>query len=252
MSDYLEDRSIPLNIRNNIPVILSMIPTQDSVNVLIGALATDDILLKQRIIKALNKLHTRFPDIPINQQQISDAFIAETKTYYEILQILHIHERNSDAGQLLKKSLEETLDQNLEQIFRLLGLKYHPDDIFFAYLGITSSKKNLRDSAIEFLDNVLGKDQKKYLFPILDRDADEIAIRQGRSMFEMNEITIEESLEYLLAGTNTWLKTCAIYYLKEHDNGIPESLRHYVQEAAHDEHEFVKETAQYILNITNS
>lgn len=250
LNDYLLDTSVDMRVRNNIPAILSQIPAHESITVLINSLESADFLLKRRIVKAINKLHSRFPDIPVNLQRVDSAFVDQTKTYYEILQILQVHKQfgNGEAGRLLKQSLEEALEKNLEQIFRLLGLKYNPKDILFAYLGITSNKKNLRDNAIEFLDNVLGKEQKKYLFPILDRDADEIAIRQGQQLFDISKMSLADSLEYLLSGKNSWLKTCALYYLKDSDLKSQELLRSLIKEAVDDENEFVKETAVHVLN----
>ncbi|MCH8285845.1 hypothetical protein IIB79_04870 [candidate division KSB1 bacterium] len=233
---------------------MSKIPVQESVNVLIANLSKAETPVKYFILKAINKLHENYPELRINPKKVDSVFLDETKTYYEILQILHLHKNDNgnEAAALLRKALEEELDHNLEQIFRVLGLKYRSKDIFLAYLGITSDRALHRDNAIEYLDNILGIDQKKYLLPILDRGADEIAIKHGRSMFAIKEMTMGDSIEYLIQRNNAWLKTCAIYYLKDHKVDNFESLKAQIVESINDANPFVSETAKLVSGEINN
>jgi len=64
--------------------------------------------------------------------------------------------------------LERRLDGNLERIFRLLGLKYPPDDILNIYQGLQSKKPDMRLNAVEFLDNLLETNLKRVLIPIVE------------------------------------------------------------------------------------
>ncbi|MCH7781781.1 MFS transporter [candidate division KSB1 bacterium] len=253
LSDYLSDETVDKNVRKHIPAVLSKIPVQESVNVLIANLSKAETPVKYFILKAINKLHENYPELRINPKKVDSVFLDETKTYYEILQILHLHKNDNgnEAAALLRKALEEELDHNLEQIFRVLGLKYHWKDILLAYLGITSDRAVLRDNAIEYLDNILGIDHKKYLLPLLDRGADEIAIKHGRSMFAIKEMTMGDSIEYLILSNNAWLKTCAIYYLKDHKVDNFESLKAQIVESINDANPFVSETAKLVSGEIN-
>src|SRR5690606_2191590 len=68
----------------------------------------------------------------------------------------------------LIKLLEGRLDRNLERIFRLLGLKYPPDDIFIIYKSIQSKQSEMRNDALEYLDNLLEPNLKKVLIPLVE------------------------------------------------------------------------------------
>jgi len=61
---------------------------------------------------------------------------------------------NRAVLRLLRQALQERMDQKLERVFRLLGLRYPPADIYSAYSGLRSQRSDLRASAIEFLDNL--------------------------------------------------------------------------------------------------
>ena len=243
LHDYLGDTTIPFHVRAGIPRIVAGIQTQEALEMLAGNLDHTDSDLRFLVVKALNKMRSMNPELVVKREVIHQSFLEETRTYYEILQVLYLHERGrqSPAGMLLSRALEEKLDHNLEHIFRLLALTHGPSDMYSAYLGVVSDKKALRASAIEFLDNLLAKDVKKYLFPIIDRVSVEALISKGRSLFGIGFNNVTEALEYLVAGTDAWLRACAIYNA---DLAPSDRLRELVGQAASDGDFIVRETAQ--------
>ena len=140
--------------------------------------------------------------------------------------------------------LKEKLDRNLEQIFRLLGLRYPSKDIYNAYQGIISNKKSLRASSVEFLDNVLGGDLKKYILPILEQDSPKAVIQQSQKLFNIRIETLSQALETLIKGKDTWLKACAIFVIPDENVG---DLKYLVKETQHDSDPVVRETAEFVM-----
>ncbi len=247
LGDYLTDKSVNILLRRNIPKILSGIPTQETVNFLTSNITTIEPSLKYHLIKALNKIRSNYPDLNINKEKLNDVVILQTREYYETLKILEVQkkEKSPEDFILLEKALNEKLDQNLEEIFRLLGLWYPSNDIYSAYQGIISSKKALRASAVEFLDNVLNKNLKKYLLPIVDTEAADIAITEGQKLFDLSITNTNDALMSLIQGSDSWLKSCAIYYVS---NKHPDDMKVLVEKAASDDHDpLAKETARYVL-----
>jgi len=129
-----------------------------SVDTLIANLNESDQVLGYHIIRALNHIRTRFPDLKFDDRQIVRRILNEAKDYLNILAVLYRQmtqyreestveeERNLERIQVarndLVKALETQLDQNLERIFRLLGLKYPPT------ISITSTKESAAASPI--------------------------------------------------------------------------------------------------------
>lgn len=247
LNDYLNDASVDTVLRSNIPRIFYKIPTQESVNVLKNNLDCRELLIKYHIVKSLNKLRDRYPDLQFGDEEIERALVSESKSYYEIIHVLHYHQSTAKtpANVLLEQALKEKLEQNLEWIFRLLGLQYPPKDIYSAFLGVTSRQKSARASAIEFLDNVLGKNIKKYLLPMLDPEAIDIAMRNGQKLFGLRIHSFNEALIHLIRGNDPWLKACAMYASGDSQSSDIVSA---IEEARNDPNRVVRETVSYVLH----
>ena len=65
-------------------------------------------------------------------------------------------------------ALHESMQQELERIFRLLGLLYPHLDLHSAYFGLQSNDATVYDNALEFLENVLKSHLRAILVPLLD------------------------------------------------------------------------------------
>lgn len=116
--------------------------------------------------------------------------------------------------------------------------------MYSAYYGIVSSKKDTRASAIEFLDNVLGKNLKTYLLPFLDQVSTEAVVLKGQQLFGLRVESQEEALARLIRGRDSWLKACALYNIGGTDS---QQLVKLAEEACNDPDPVVRETAQTIL-----
>lgn len=246
LSDYLNDRSVSYVIRQNIPRVLSQVPDQQSVNTLVNSLQTVEPSLKYYVVKALNRLRSNYEDLKFDSRGLESALVEETKIHYEILQALQSHTRteSNEATNLLKRALTEKQYQNLERIFRLLGLVYPPRDIYNAYQGVVSEEKTVRSNAIEFLDNLLKGDIKKFVLPLLDDVSVDSVLRKGGEFFKVNRLNEEESLAFLITGRDPWLRACAIY---RSGRLTSEKLTDLVKEAANDTDPIVSETARLVL-----
>jgi len=247
LSDYLRDTQVAFIIRKNIPRVMAQIPNQSTVEVLVQSLDEIDPALKYYVVKALNKLHAQHADLKFKRESIEPVLLRETKTYYEILQLLNTQKslEKNDGFELLKRALIEKQRQNLERIFRLLGLVYPSNDIYNAYYGIISGQKRLHSNAVEFLDNLLHSDIKKFIFPILDDVAPEIVLQRAAELFGVRPRGREEALIFLIDGGDSWLRACAIYCTIGIES---DELKKKVSDRKYDLDPIVKETVELVLN----
>lgn len=195
------------------------------------------------VIKALNSLRTRHPELTFDSDELGERLIGQTLSYYQVAHVLHLQRQSPDspAGNLLHQALQEKQEQNLERIFRLLGLVYPPRDIYNAYLGIVSGRKTLHANAIEFLDNLLRTDIKKYILPILDDVSQSTILQKGRELFNVGFNNREEALAHLIDGTDSWLRACAIFDIRKDDS---HQLQKLVNKSLGDPDPVVRETAK--------
>ena len=248
--DYLHDSKESLRVRANIPKVLSEMNSQEAVNALVHSLPRLDPFLGHRAIKALNKMRVRFPRLSFADDAIDSAILDELKDYYEFGIMLQSdemqHTENRAVLRLLRQALQERMDQKLERVFRLLGLRYPPADIYSAYNGLRSQRRDLRASAIEFLDNLLLPPMKQLLFPILEESAADTLLVSGSQHFGLQRKSGVAYLEQCITGRDTWLRTISIYVAG--DLGLVE-LAGSVRSARSSQSPMIRQTAERSLRL---
>ena len=224
--DTLEKRLSDPDLRNRIPGVLGMIPDQKAVDLLQKHLEDKDPVYRGEVLKALNKLRTRNPNLKFNQDYIEKNIVQEAKEYRKIHSLYYrlrniLSQKKEEptvrrAQHLLLKALQERLLEKMERIFRLLGLKYEPDDMFNAYRASTSSKLELQANAVEFMDNLLQPHLKKYILPILDASHEDFSADQDDP--SRKSLSETESIHTILESDDKWLVICALYLMAESKN----------------------------------
>lgn len=224
LAAHLEEPAADKKIRLHIPRALGSIGVQKSADVLIRNLDQGDIDIRYEVIRALNRLRTNFPHLRFDEQRVVQKIYEESKNYMDTLVVLYTQiaaqkgktpdiqqERIAAARQQLIKAVEEKLDLNLERIFRLLGLKYPPDDIYNAYLGIRQENEpDLRINAVEFLDNLLDTGLKRVIIPIVETTILDALIDDVLKKFDIQIPSEFECFTSLLSGDDNWLKVCVL------------------------------------------
>ena len=259
LEEYLINTDVEYRIRIGISKVLSLIGSQKSVNLLLKRLDLSSLMLRTEIIRALNNLRAEFSFLKFDNQIIEKILIKETEKYFKILAIL----RNKDvlakpaendqneissysgtqAYQLLIRALEERLDNNLERIFRLLGLHYPPADMYNAYRGVVSQRANLRANAIEFLDNVLDKRLQRMIIPIIEQSSESLE-NIAHKYAEIKPESKDEIFQAILEEDDNWLKVCTLYFMAETGYSEPAWL---IKKIAADPDQITRETAKYAL-----
>jgi hypothetical protein len=72
----------------------------------------------------------------------------------------------------------------LKHIFELLSLIYSPDEIIKAYQNICTGTKKSIDYSIELLDNILHREVKEVLLPLIDDISFEDRVRKCKKMIK--------------------------------------------------------------------
>lgn len=169
-------------ILKNIPAVVAGLKHQQAADLLFEFLSHKDRRVRLAALRAFNKLKLKFPYLYFYPKETVSILLDETQLYQDTLSILYAQQKSlqsqketTDPTQKLITArkqiielLESRLDQNLERIFRLLGLKYPIEDVISVYENIQNPQQDMRTNALEYLDNILEPSLKRMLIPIAE------------------------------------------------------------------------------------
>lgn len=211
LGDVLLDPNTPSAVRRQIPRVLARVPHQRSVDLLMASLEENDLTVRSSILRALNKLREAKPDLAYGKDPVMQLILREARSYYELNAALAAFRdrENGSAAKLLARTIEERLKDSLERLFRLLGLRYPPREIYAAYLALHNRRSQEQSTAaLEFLDNVLDRDVKRVVLPLLD---DEVRVSQsGRELYGIEGKSVEAAIRELIQSGDSWLTAAAV------------------------------------------
>ncbi len=212
LRDHLGDSSVAIEIRREIPAILARINSPAAAAALNEVLLEGDTVLRFRTIQALNKIYQCHPQIERDTQMVETVLAAEIMGHYRSYQILGTLGDDIPKDDPMSRALHESMEHEVERIFRLLGLLYPRHDLHSACFGIQSSNRVVHDNALEFLDNVLQPQLRNILVPLLDSSVT-IAerVRLANRMVGTEVQSREEAVAALVASEDPWLKSCGAY-----------------------------------------
>jgi len=214
LDQWIGNENEELAVRRRIPGVLGQIPSSAAVEALAGHLDHTSPALRYHVIKSLNKLRARAPHLRVPRSRIQGALGREM----DGLNGLQGAEREladvevTPGGALLLKAVREKGDQSMERVFRLLGLLYHLEDMHSAYLGLMSTRKPVRASALEYLDNVLHRTDRDRLFAVLAPDGAE---RESYVEGSPGSAESTAAVSRLLESPDAWLRACAVHHAGE-------------------------------------
>ncbi len=200
---------------HQLPAVLELIDSAISVETLLSFLKIGDVALRLEALRSLNTIQRTFPHLKIRKDDIINHILEESNLYkytlgilYKQMQLLPKESANevADARRKLTEILERRLDGTLERIFRLIGLRYPPEDVINLYQGIKSVNENTRMNAVEFLDNLLEPILRKSLVPIAETAAFETISRETIESLHVKILDERKCFMLLLEGRDAKLK----------------------------------------------
>ncbi|HYM13380.1 MAG TPA: Npt1/Npt2 family nucleotide transporter [Bryobacterales bacterium] len=218
----LLDPQFSVRARRELPRVFAMIGGQEAAASLAASLTLADLDLQRQILRALSRIRLRDPQVRLDGGRINPLTEKELRNYYKYLGILQVVPANGTSASIafLRRALAEQLGRKLEVIFRLIGLLYPPKDIFDAYYGISSGRRDLRANALEFLDSMLLNPVRQMLLPVIEDRSPDRVLEYGRALFGFVLPTYRQALGELLAESDPWLQSCAAHAAA--DQGLAE------------------------------
>lgn len=149
-------------------------------------LARGETELEAELIGALHRMRMNRREIRFSPRLVHLKTLSLVKKCY--LLILQIQDVRGDRKkEALLRDLENTLSRTLKQVFELLGLVYPQEDIVKAYQNILAGTKKALDYSVELLDNILKREIKELILPLIEDTTIEEKARISRKMIKLAE-----------------------------------------------------------------
>jgi AAA family ATP:ADP antiporter len=212
LSDRLLEAAARADERREIPAVLIQIGTPAAQSALVAGLLESDSALRFRIISALNTMRLAQPSLSIDVHIVETALAAEIMGHYRSYQILGTLGQSLDSEGPVVAGLRQSMQQEVDRIFRLIALLIRDADIYTAYLGIESGNRTVRSNALEFLDTILQPQLRGLLLPIIDPSVSVAErVRLANSFVGAPMGTREEAVLALLHSDDPWIRSCGAY-----------------------------------------
>jgi len=246
----LWDPKISRDIRLSIPRTLSKIESSDAMDALLNGLNQEDGSLRYKIILGLEELSRRFPSLRVDSHVIETSIILEARRYYRRFLIFFAlfgddNDRLMNNGWLLHQALVENMEREKERVLRLLSLIYSPADIESATAALQSGNPVKQAQAIEFLDNLLAGDIKRYVFPLFDDAPAGERFETFLGLLGLRGFDGVTALQELLKHDDVWLKAATIWEIGLRGlRDFQTELRRYLNSTQ----PVLKETAELVMS----
>jgi HEAT repeat protein len=188
LKDYLADSDEDVRIRKAIPDIMFRIGTKRAADLMALELEKNDAQIESEVIEALFKLRTKDPELRFLKRHIEPKLLFVIKKCYLLLIEMHDLMLDDRKAQLVS-DLEIDLARSLKHIFELLSLIYPHEDILKAYQNISSGTKESVDYSCELLDNILNKQLREYIFPLIEDMSFDEKVKRCKKMLKEIERT---------------------------------------------------------------
>jgi AAA family ATP:ADP antiporter len=214
LAHFLADTQEDLWVRRHIPATIACIPTQRSMNILLGALDDPDGFLRYKVVAALERLRREHPELTFNRVPAEALILKETRQYYEYLTLRHglVTQDARARDTLLIRALDDKLGRTLDRIFRLLGLIYAWKDVSAARHALAHHDARTRASALEYIDTLLSRTLRKRVIPILEDMSDEERVRHAHFVMGSRPRDLEDSLVRLVHDDDPVVSASAIHF----------------------------------------
>ena len=212
----LHDEDEDIWVRRNIPSTLAKIPTQQSVDLLIGALGTADGYLRYKAVRALGRLRREHPELVIPGTAIEPHVVRETNRYFNYLSLHYnlVHKDPVAKDTLLARALQEKLRRTVDRMYRLLALLYPWKDIAAARWALEHGESRGRAGALEYLDNLLTGTIRKRVLPVLEEMPLDEKVRRGNLTLKSRVRDAEDSLAQLIHDDDQVIAATAVHFVQ--------------------------------------
>ena len=171
--DVLADPQQDFAIRRRIPRILSSSSSQRAVAGLWTGLKDTRFEVRFQSGRALAHIMDNDPEIKLEKEKVFSAVLREVavgRRVWESHRLLDQLEDEEDLAPLVDDFLRQRSSRSLEHVFTILSLALPKEPLKIAFRGLHTDNRDLKGTALEYLETILPEAIRKSLWPFLEDD----------------------------------------------------------------------------------
>ncbi len=222
LEHVLGDTAEDIAVRRHIPATMALIPCQRSMDDLVSALERPEIatdgLLRFKVLSAIEKLNRDHPSLTFASDPVERVTRTEGRDFFKRL-VSHYNLFTRGAlpnDSILARVLDEKTQRSTDRMYRLLGLLYPWKDIAATRWAIEHGDSRARAGALEYLDNLLPNDLRRYVLPLLEDLPLEEKVARGNALLRDRVRDVEETLLGLIHDEGQVVAAAAIFVVGVH------------------------------------
>ena len=171
--DVLADSQQDFAIRRRIPRILSSSSSQRAVAGLWAGLKDTRFEVRFQSGRALAHILDNDPEIKLERDKVFSAVLREVavgRRVWESHRLLDQLEDEEELAPLVDDFLRQRSSRSLEHVFTILSLALPKEPLKIAFRGLHTDNRDLKGTALEYLETILPEAVRKSLWPFLEDD----------------------------------------------------------------------------------
>ncbi|MCH7803225.1 MAG: hypothetical protein IH937_04010, partial [Acidobacteria bacterium] len=171
--DVLADPQQDFAIRRRIPRILSFSPSERAVAGLWTGLKDTRFEVRFQSGLALAHILDKNPEIKLEREKVFSAVLREVavgRRVWESHRLLDQLEDDEERSLLVDDFLRKRSSRSLEHVFTILSLALPREPLKIAFRGLHTDNRDLKGTALEYLETILPERIRKSLWPFLEDD----------------------------------------------------------------------------------
>ena len=248
-ADILSNELESYRLKSEVAKMLGDIYTPESVRLLSLSLDTESDELRNIVLNSLKKLLSKVEKASIDKEPLKVLLLREIYQYFQTLYFA-VQIRKNLKTNCLSDVMSTKLDNCYQRIFSILSLMYGNSLFDNIYFNITRKfvLPSQRANALEIIDNIVDKDIRPIIVPLIESKTEEEKLNLGYQFFSVKKLKINDIIETFLSDDSEWVR-CVTLYAIAHEHMTENYSR--IQMFLYDPSPIVREAALYAMNYIN-
>ncbi|MBP5201421.1 HEAT repeat domain-containing protein, partial [bacterium] len=245
-ADILANKLESYRLKSEVAKMLGDIYTPESFRLLAISLDTESDELRNIVLNSLKKLVSKIEKASIEKEPLKVLLLREIYQYFQTL-YFSVQIRKNLKTDCLTDVMATKLDNCYQRIFSILSLMYGNSLFDNIYFNITRKfvLPSQRANALEIIDNIVDKDIRPIIVPLIESRTEEEKLGLGYQFFSIKKLKIADIIETLLSDDSEWVRSVTLYAVA-HEHITEDYGR--IQMFLYDPSPIVREAALYAMN----